>query len=185
MPGERPWSEHIGAGIGERTDERDAAQARRKRQDIVIGQQNNRPPPRLAGEFAPGSGNAGGGRGRRTAPVGIVEKTKPLLQGEHPAHGGIDRANRNHAACDRRSQALAIRAAHHVDIDASLERRRCRLDEIACDAMAYQFGDRVVVTDDHTIETRCPAQPITQQRDMGGQRDAGDIVEGWHDRGAA
>ena len=79
----------------------------------------------------------------------------------------------------------AVGIAHHVDIDAGQERGSGRLGEVPCNAVAEQFRDRIVVADDHAIEANVPAQPVAEQRNMGGHRDAGHIVESRHDRGAA
>ena len=51
-----------------------------ERQYIVIGEDDDRPPPRLAREITPGRGPAGRRAARKTAPVGILEKAEPLLQ---------------------------------------------------------------------------------------------------------
>ena len=51
-------------------------------------------------------------------------------------------------------QALAVGTAHHVDINAGQKRRRRRLDEIARDTVTHEFGDRIVVADDHAVEAK-------------------------------
>ena len=41
IPGHRPWPEHVGARIGKRTNDSDAAQLWRQRQHMVIGEKDN------------------------------------------------------------------------------------------------------------------------------------------------
>ncbi len=157
----------------------------RKRQHMVVGEDDDRAPGQLARELKPRLGGGRIGGPRRTAPVGIVEQPEPLLELEHAAHGGIDHICRNEAARERLGQTPAVGIAHHVDIDAGEERRRGRLGEIAGDAVAQKFRDRIVVADDHAVEANLPAQPVAEQRNMDSHRDAGHIVESRHDRGTA
>ena len=62
--GNRPRPKHLRAGIGERTDERDAAQGWRQRQHMVIGKDDDRAPRRVARELKPGLGDAWSGGAR-------------------------------------------------------------------------------------------------------------------------
>jgi len=49
-------------------------------------------------------------------------------------------------------QAAYVSAAHHIHVDARLQRERRSLDEIAGYAMLDQFGNRRVVADDDPLK---------------------------------
>ena len=88
------------------------------------------------------------------APIGIVEQSKLLFQSQDAAHGGVYVLQFDEPARESFWQAADIGPAHHVDVDARLQRERRRFDQIRRDPMSRQFGDGVVVADDNPIETK-------------------------------
>ena len=113
---------------------------------------------------------------------GSSEQAQPLLEREHPAHGGIDLALRDPAAPQRDGEPSPVGVGHHVDVYSGLQRKRRRLREVSRDAVMDEFGDGVVIAHDHTLETELFAEPTPQQSRMRGHRNSRKIGEGRHDR---
>ena len=156
---QRPRSPHFGRRVREWPNDGDAARIGGQRQNVAIGEKGDRPSGRLGGERRRRLRRE---FGRGDTPIGIVEQSKLLLQSQDAAHGGVYVLQFDEPARESFWQAADIGAAHHVDVDARLQRERRRFDQIRRDAMLCQFGDGVVVADDNPIETKFASEIIAQ-----------------------
>ena len=147
-----PGPQHLSLRRGQRANHGDAPDCRRERQDFrTVGHEHDRTASRLARQLAP-LRCPPRLRRSRAAPIGIVEQAETLLQLEHATHARIDRGHCYEAALKRLGQALYVRAARHVDIDAGVQRERRGLDEVRGHAMVEEFRDGVVVADQDALE---------------------------------
>ena len=165
IAGRRPGSEHLGAGIGERSDDGDAPRRRVERQQpAIIGKEHDRAAGDLPRQSPPVGVMSGVGRRGRSAAVGGGEEAETFLQRQHPAHGRVDLVHGDEPAVERRRKPPPIDAAHHVDVDARTESERCRLGRGFGNPMGEELRDGIVVADENAIEPETLAQPAPQKR---------------------
>ena len=90
--GAGPGAEHLGRGVGERADQREAAGGRGERQGAVVGQEDDRAAGGQAGAARRRSRRrgVGVGFGAGAAAVGVVEEAEAVLEGEDAGDGGVD-----------------------------------------------------------------------------------------------
>ena len=161
----RPGSEHLGAGIGERTDDGDApCRSIERQQPALIGKEHDRATGDVSRQSPPIGLMSGVGRRGRSAAVGGREEAETFLQRQHPAHGRVDLVHGDEPAVQRRREPPPIDAAHHVDVDTRTESERCRLGRVPGNPMGEEFRDGIIVADENAIEPETLAQPALQKR---------------------
>ncbi len=115
----------------------------------------------------------------------MLEQAKLRLQGQHATNRLIDHPDRHVAALERDRQAARIGVAHHVDVDARLQRKCGSLRDILRNPVLDEFCNGVEVAHHHAVESPAFAHRVPQQLGIGRRRHPGEIVEGRHDRGDA
>ena len=188
LTGATPDSDHLSSVVGERSDESDPFDCRRKREQRCAGCEFAvlKQDEGLFGCFADQRPVLGDGSGDLDAfRVGTFKESGGELDAEDAPHSLIDHSHGNLARADQPRQLGVVKVRHHVDIDAGGDGLSGSRRRVERDAVIDQLHDGGVVADDEPVEAPLPAQNLTQKKWIGAGRHAIEGVEGAHDGGGA
>ena len=126
---------------------------------------------------------AGGARGAHVA-VGVLEEAKPVFSFENAAAGGVELRLAHGPRLDILSHVLKENFAHHVLVDARVQRQGRYLGGGA-HAMFHQLVDGSVIRYHKACKAPLTAQKVGHQPLVGSGGHAVDVVERRHDRARA
>ena len=177
-----PGSEHIGVRIGKRSDDRNGSDASVQRQRrIAVLHQHAGSRRRLPRKRAAPKTDFMRRMRRLAGAIGLIEQAELEFQLQHAPHAAVDVLHRHETSLQRAPQAFQIREAHHVDIDAGVQRERRCFDQIGRHSMRDEFGDPGVIAHHDPVETPFAPHDSIDEIAVRMHRHAGDIGKGRHD----
>src|ERR1700720_2643868 len=95
--------------------------------------------------------------------VWIIEQSQCVLEAKHPAHGGVDKRDRNPSGPNGRRHAVGVDGVGHVDVDPGVEGENTGLTSVGRHSVVDQLADAAPVTNDEALESPATAQHVTEK----------------------
>src|ERR1044071_3078576 len=117
--------------------------------------------------------------------VRTIEEAESKFDAQNTSHRLVDRGGGEFVLLQELWAKLVVAAAHHLHVDARVERRRRSLLLIRSDAVIDQLTHRRVIADDETIKLPLVAQHLRKRESIRRSRNTVDCVERTHQRACA